>query len=261
MENRREYHLEKFSVFEAVLDPEREYEFLDQPRGFPIKFAGAGFTKEDYVAESANSGFPPFIDEVMGNPGKRYLDIGCGFRDRVCENCLYLEVYPSFTADVIVPPDSAYPIKSESVDGIGCFAVLEHVTRPWEVAAEIRRMLRPGGKIFIDWPFLQPVHGFPSHYFNATRHGLELMFSEGFELHFCRTEPFQTPDHTISWILGKFVRDLPPEKRHILEAMKIGELIGHPPNGEFWKGILSGLPDRTISEFACGNTLVATKSM
>lgn len=259
LEGRNHYFRQKYARFHDTLSPAKELAF---PRGdgqFPVVTAGAHFDLSDYAAESANPGFKPFLDEISANPGKRYLDLGCGFRPALYSNCLYVEVYPSLTADVIVPPTCAYPFRSESFDAIGCFAVLEHVTDPWAVVAEIHRMLRPDGRCFIDWPFLQPVHGYPSHYYNATRHGLERMFADKFEIEVCRTEPFQMPDFTISWVLGKFVHDLPAEKQAMIKGMTVGDLLAQPPNGDFWRAILTGLPDRLISEFACGNTLIGRK--
>jgi ubiquinone/menaquinone biosynthesis C-methylase UbiE len=73
--------------------------------------------------------------------------------------------------------------------------VLEHVTEPWTAAAEFRRMLKPGGLVFIDYPFLVPVHGYPSHYYNATRAGLGRLFDEGFEQLRLDTLDNQSPDH------------------------------------------------------------------
>ena len=179
----------------------------DQPAAtsFPFCFGDRHFDLSSYEFELANPGFGPFIEEVEANPSNNYLDLGCGLRTRVHENCLYLEVYPSVTADVIVEPNCLYPIVSELLDGIGCFAVLEHTVKPWLVVKEIHRMLKPGGKAFIDWPFLQPVHGFPSHYFNATREGLRSLFESDFEVSTCTTYSNQTPDHTISWVLGKMI--------------------------------------------------------
>lgn len=128
--------------------------------------------------ESANPGFGPFDAEMKANPDKLYMDLGCGRREEKLDNCLYLEVYPSVSADFVVEPNCLYPIRSGSLDGIGCFAVLEHCRKPWQVVAEITRMLKPGGKAFIDWRFLQPVHGFPSHFFNTTREGLRSIFED-----------------------------------------------------------------------------------
>lgn len=236
-----------------------DFTFLDSDGAFPIAVSGQHFSRADYEAESSNAAYRPFVEEIIAKPSGLFLDLGCGLRDEVFENCLYVEVYPSLTADMIVAPDCRYPIKSETFDGIGCFAVLEHVTKPWQVAAEIRRMLKPGGRAYICWPFLQPVHGYPSHYYNATRAGLELMFSDGFDIQVCRTEPSESPDYTISWILGKFVDSLPPAKKERVLQMKVADLLAEPRSGAFWSDLLEGLPDEVISEFACGNTLVATK--
>ncbi len=228
----------------------------------PCHFGHQHFELSSYLFESANAEFGPFVNEVEANQSKSYLDLGCGLRKRVHENCLYLEVYPSITADIIVEPTCLYPIATNSLDGIGCFAVLEHTLKPWVVIQEMHRMLKPGGKVFIDWPFLQPVHGFPSHYFNATRMGLSSLFGVGFEIDFCATLPHQTPDYTISWVLGKMIRELPDTKvRNRVLNMPVRDLLESPPGGDLWKEIVSVLPDSTVSEFACGNSLIGRKKV
>jgi SAM-dependent methyltransferase len=251
------YRKEKFLRFKDII----QFDVPPAQDFFPLSIGTDHFSLDQYDAESANDGFGPFISQVVSNPSGLYLDLGCGLRRRVFANCLYLEVYPSVCADIIVGPECRYPLKDDSLDGIGCFAVLEHTRKPWLVAQEMRRMLKPGGAVFIDWPFLQPIHGYPSHYFNATREGLISLFTDlGFNVKETKTYGFQGPDYTINWILGKFVRDLPPLKRFRIQSMTISELLANPPETAFWKGILSGLDDRTIAEFACGNCLIANKS-
>lgn len=275
-------HFEKYGrregrrqVNRAILDPAGPYrraklarfagliqvdERVADPGRLPMTFGPRHHARADYAMESANPGFGPFAHAIASHPERNYLDLGCGVRPVVHENCLYLEVYPSITADLVVEPDCTYPLASASLDGIGCFAVLEHTARPWQVVEEMHRMLKPGGAVFIDWPFLQPVHGFPSHYFNATREGLKSLFAPGFDILEARTYPNQTPDHTVHWILGKLIRDLPSRaKQERILGMSVMELISHPPNGEFWTSILADAPDELVSEFACGNSLIATK--
>jgi SAM-dependent methyltransferase len=227
---------------------------------FPVFAGDQHFDLSQYESESTNLEFGPFATEIMANPEKLYLDLGCGRRDRTHDNCLYLEVYPSSTADLIVPATCDYPIKDETFDGIGCFAVMEHTRKPWMVAREIYRMLKPGGKIWIDWPFLQPVHGYPSHYFNATREGLRSIFVDvGFEVFEIGTWAHQKPDFSIAWPLGIFVQALPPETREKFMGLTVRELLAHAPRGELWNEFIDKLDDTTVMTLACGNCLVATK--
>lgn len=247
-----DYRRRKFERFETVI--------AVGGSAFPLHSGGRVLSLSEYQSESANEDFPDFVREADANPDRLYLDLGCGLRRFNRENVLYLEVYPSITADLVVDPTAAYPIRDSTLDGIGCFAVLEHTRRPWVVVEEIARMLKPGGKAFIDWPFLQPVHGYPSHYYNATREGLVELFSgNGFEINQAVTGWHQTPDHTLTWIVGKFMNDLPEPKRREFAELSVGQLVAHPPGDQFWINLLAGLPDHTIAEFACGNSMVATK--
>ncbi|CAA0096307.1 Uncharacterised protein [Starkeya nomas] len=249
-----EYRSDKLLRFSPIL-----YNGYRSDGSMPIYYGGIPASLSEYASESANNDFGPFVDEIYANPNNLYLDLGCGLRPRVFPNCLYIEVYPSITADIIMEPACTYPIADASLDGIGCFAVLEHVPEPWIVVQEMRRMLKPGGKVWIDWPFLQPVHGYPSHYFNTTREGLVSIFKNaGFTVDIARTLRNQTPDHTISWLLGKFVNDCPDENmRDRIMSMSVRDLLSEKPGSEFWSSVLDMYEDTSISEFACGNTLVA----
>lgn len=71
------------------------------------------------------------------------------------------------------------PFRSDSLGGIHCEAVLEHLESPSSAVREMFRCLRPGGLVFSATPFLQPFHGYPSHYRNYTLAGHELLFRGG----------------------------------------------------------------------------------
>jgi SAM-dependent methyltransferase len=50
------------------------------------------------------------------------------------------------------------PMPHESVDAVWIQAVLEHVLDPWAVVTEIHRVLKPGGTVYAETPFMQQVH-------------------------------------------------------------------------------------------------------
>lgn len=229
-------------------------------QSFPLRIGYRHENVDTYLNESVNANSSHFLAEILAHPARRYADIGAGLREAVCENCVYLEVYPSISTDIIVEPGAALPFNTASLDGVGCFAVLEHVRRPWETAQEIARIVKPGGKVFIDWPFLQPVHGFPSHYYNATREGLRSIFSDNFEVTHLFTGKHEGPDYTISWILRQFISRIKNlELKNQIEQMTIADLTSHDPESPFWSNILSGLTDEDVATLSCGNYLIAVR--
>ncbi|MGK2859066.1 MAG: methyltransferase domain-containing protein [Thermoanaerobaculia bacterium] len=77
----------------------------------------------------------------------------------------------------------ALPIGSGSVGGIHCEAVLEHLEFPASAVSEMYRVLRGGGLAYAATPFLQPFHGYPSHFQNFTLVGHRRLFERaGFEV-------------------------------------------------------------------------------
>jgi SAM-dependent methyltransferase len=76
------------------------------------------------------------------------------------------------------PPDllgdgAALPVRSNGVDHVVLFEVLEHVPDPAAVLAEVRRVLRPDGTLVGSVPFLIGVHGQPDDFRRFTAQGLE----------------------------------------------------------------------------------------
>jgi hypothetical protein len=61
-------------------------------------------------------------------------------------------------------------------DVIICNQVFEHLSEPLEAAANIARLLSPGGHLFFTAPFLEPFHQMPSDYFRFTHDGARHIF-------------------------------------------------------------------------------------
>jgi SAM-dependent methyltransferase len=67
------------------------------------------------------------------------------------------DVYASPNTQVVA--DGHFlPFRDEAFDGVWIQAVLEHVLDPPAVVEEIHRVLKPGGIVYADTPFIQQVH-------------------------------------------------------------------------------------------------------
>lgn len=262
IEYRNSLQAVKYERFRHTLSDREDFRWIRTEGSFPVAAPGVSYTADDYLSgESANGGFHDFIVDIEQHSEGLFIDIGCGVRDVVYENCLYVDVYPSVSADVVVGADCYYPFEDGCFDGLCCAAVLEHVKKPWIVVDEIYRILKPGGRCYIDWPFLQAVHGYPSHYYNATREGLRSLFAELFDVKTTFTHGAQSPEFSIVQALGGFVDEMqdPVLKKRFLK-LSVADLVTHPPSEvAFWKPFVETLSDEAVERLACGNCLIGTK--
>jgi SAM-dependent methyltransferase len=109
------------------------------------------------------------------------LSIGGGpDRDHPCLINLNIGPFPNVE---LVADAHQLPYADNCVDAIYSNAVFEHLGNPSQAAAEMFRVLKPGGEIFVSTPFLQAYHGYPYHFQNFTLTGHEHLFrSQGFEI-------------------------------------------------------------------------------
>jgi SAM-dependent methyltransferase len=64
------------------------------------------------------------------------------------------------------------PISTNSVDNVLLLDVLEHLSKPEACIREIERILKPGGRLTIQVPFMYPIHDAPLDFHRWTIHGL-----------------------------------------------------------------------------------------
>lgn len=67
------------------------------------------------------------------------------------------DVYLGFDTELVCDAHDI-PFEAESLDGIVIQAVLEHVVDPVRCVSEIHRILKPGGLVYAETPFMQQVH-------------------------------------------------------------------------------------------------------
>lgn len=70
------------------------------------------------------------------------------------------------------------PFRNGSFDGVVAHAVVDHVVDPRRVMHEVHRVLRPNGLVYVEAPFLQPVHLGRHDYLRFTLMGVRSLMRE-----------------------------------------------------------------------------------
>jgi SAM-dependent methyltransferase len=97
------------------------------------------------------------------------------------------------------------PLADESVDAVVIQAVLEHVLDAGKVVREIHRVLRDGGIVYAETPFLQQVHGGSYDFTRYTSSGHRFLFRSFEEI---AAGPVAGPGTQLLWSVDHLVRGL-----------------------------------------------------
>jgi SAM-dependent methyltransferase len=96
--------------------------------------------------------------------------------EELLKNSVNLEIEVGGLVDVVADVHSI-PFPSDYFNGVICQTVLEHTVNSEQAVAEIHRVLKPGGIVYVEVPFLQPVH-MTSDFRRYTLMGLETLFRD-----------------------------------------------------------------------------------
>jgi SAM-dependent methyltransferase len=180
-------------------------------RGTPL-FAPPGAPIGSRLLETHHT--HPYSEEslalIHGSPGGVVLDFGAGHPhpDRLFPHVLLHEAVNYNQIDV-VSLTPRLPYRDNTFDAVISQAVFEHIPRPWEVARELHRVLKPGGQIHIDTAFMQPFHSDPDHYFNMTIPGTREIFRPFREVR-VGVKPYQLPSFGLRMQLEVMLQHLSP---------------------------------------------------
>lgn len=189
--------------------------------------------------------------------GGLILDCGAGRRGTYYDNVVNFEIVAYDTTDVRGVGEKL-PFKDNSFDAVFSLAVLEHVKDPFQCAREIIRVLKPGGELYCCVPFLQPMHGYPHHYYNMTEQGIRNLFEPSIRIDDHHVNDAMTPIHALTWIVRSWAEGLSGNAREQFLGMKLSDLLAAPTdfiNSEF----VQQLSREKNFELACATVILGTK--
>jgi SAM-dependent methyltransferase len=201
---------------------------------------------------------------IDAHQGEWVLDLGAGGKLQRWDNVVQIDIFRYPMTDVVGSADRL-PFRDNSFSAVISQAVFEHLQYPQAAVEEIRRVLKPGGVVKIDTAFLQPEHGYPHHFYNATETGLREWFRE-FDIHWSGVEPHQHPQWSLSWFLGVYLDRLPAEAAALLRRTALGDVVdalhrsgtgAALPQDQAIMGALGALPDHCLRTLAAGVSIRA----
>lgn len=129
-----------------------------------------------------------YVKQTCSEFQGRVLEIGArfnstGFRGYF-EN---IEGAEYFGTDLEPGPDVNYvcdltqddfDIPQQHFDLVICCSVLEHIADPWKAARNISKLVKPGGKLYINCPWAWKYHPYPDDYYRFSFSGIKHLFPE-----------------------------------------------------------------------------------
>ena len=111
----------------------------------------------------------------------RLLDVGCGVKpydpwfEPYVSDYVGLDIEANEAADVHGTIE-AIPLEDASFDAVLCSQVLEHCDDPAQGVRELRRVVKPGGRVLLSTHGVQVYHPAPHDLWRWTHEGLERLF-------------------------------------------------------------------------------------
>ena len=186
------------------------------------------------------------------------LDCGSGLRSEYLINVINYEIVAYLSTDIIGVAEEL-PFADNTFDVVLSLNVLEHVRNPFKAASELIRVLKPNANLYCVVPFLQPLHGYPNHYYNMTAAGLKNLFSDRLDIRDHFVYKSGKPIHALRWILQSWKDGLESEQtREKFLEMKVKDLL-HDPYKQLEQDYVKELSKEKDFELACTTSLIARK--
>jgi SAM-dependent methyltransferase len=248
----------KLSAIRPLLRDDLPYIELPQYFDFLTEELRTAFAIVETDAVSSN-GYDANAQELIHkHRDGMVLDCGSGKRDIYYENVVNFEIVAYDTTDVRGVGE-VLPFKNASFDAVLSLAVLEHVKDPFRCAREIIRVMKPGAELMCCVPFLQPMHGYPHHYYNMTERGIRNLFEP--DIVVTRHEVYSSvlPIFSLTWIVQSWANGLVGKSRQEFLSLHLSDLLASPT--EFLnRSFVTDLPVEKNFELASATVLFGQKT-
>ena len=194
------------------------------------------------------------LEVIDRHAGGLVLDCGAGLRHTDYAHVVNYEIVPYDSTDVLGVAEQL-PFADASFDAVLSLNVLEHVKDPFQAAREIMRVLKPGGEVFVVAPFLQPLHGYPHHYYNMTGEGLVNLFEPLQDKRVMRYGAMH-PVFALTWMLSEYANALAGDTREAFLDMPVRALL-EPPEALMGQAIAATLSPEGQAVVAAATGLLA----
>jgi len=230
-------------------------------RGAKYDFLTDKLRAETGIAETSAisaHGYDAYAQDLIAACGDGVvLDCGAGKRPVYYPNVVNFEIVDYETTDVLGVGEEL-PFRDNAFDAVLSLSVLEHVRDPFACAAEIVRVLKPGGKLICCVPFLQPLHGYPHHYYNMTGQGLRALFERRLTIDKQIVPRSTLPLYSLTWFVQSWARALRGSARGEFLSMRVSDLLKQPAELAERRWVTE-LPEGTNFELASATMLFAHK--
>lgn len=257
--NLEELRAAKMSRLRDLID----FDMPHARNGSKYDFLTAELRKETGIVDThavSSNGYDRYVEDMVRDyEDGLILDCGAGKRPVYYSNVVNYEIVDYDTTDILGVGERL-PFKNNSFDGVISVAVLEHVRDPFACAAEIVRVLKPGGRLFCAVPFLQPEHGYPHHYYNMAPQGLRALFERSLTIDDHKVYAGVLPVWALRWIVQSWADGLTEQTREAFLSMPLRALIEPAEVAEILgKDWVTGLSEKKNFELACATVLFAHK--
>jgi SAM-dependent methyltransferase len=162
-------------------------------------------------------------------PETTLYDVGCGekpfasfLKGKVAEHIgvdIDFGFYEKYYIDLIGSADNL-PIEDGSADAILSSQVIEHLPDPEKSIAEAARVLKPGGFLFLSYPYLYPIHAPPYDFARLSQFALDAML-ERHKLELVERRALAGFWYMLGVLTPLYIQGLPP-----VRMLGVGKLLG-----------------------------------